>query len=37
VRARDGHITDKVGATNQLRALLNRHWPGATTIFARLD
>jgi transposase len=37
VRMRDDHVTAKVAATNQLRALLERHWPGATSIFARLD
>lgn len=37
VRMRDDHVTAKVAATNQLRALLERHWPGAVAIFARLD
>jgi hypothetical protein len=37
VRMRDDHVSAKVAATNQLRALLERHWPGATSIFARLD
>lgn len=37
VRARDDLVTAKVAATNQLRALLERHWPGATCVFARLD
>lgn len=37
VRMRDDHVAAKVAATNQLRALLERHWPGATTTFARLD
>lgn len=36
-RTRDDHVEAKVAATNQLRALLERHWPGATVIFARLD
>jgi len=36
-RLRDDHVEAKVAATNQLGALLGRHWPGATTIFARLD
>lgn len=36
-RLRDDHVEAKVAATNQLRALLERHWPGATTVFARLD
>lgn len=37
VRLRDDHVAARVAATNQLRALLERHWPGATAIFARLD
>lgn len=37
VRLRDDHVEAKVAATNQLAAILDRHWPGATTIFARLD
>lgn len=37
VRMRDDHMTAKVAATNQLRALLERHWPGAAVVFARLD
>ena len=36
-RMRDDHVEAKVAATNQLAALLARHWPGATSIFARLD
>lgn len=36
-RMRDDHVEAKVAATNQLAALLARHWPGATTIFGRLD
>ena len=36
-RLRDDHVEAKVAATNQLGALLGRHWPGAATIFARLD
>jgi transposase len=36
-RLRDDHVEAKVAATNQLSALLGRHWPGAATIFARLD
>jgi transposase len=36
-RLRDDHVEAKVAATNQLGALLARHWPGAATIFARLD
>jgi transposase len=37
VRMREDHVGAKVAATNQLRALLQRHWPGATRVFARLD
>lgn len=37
VRMRDDHVEAKVGATNQLRSLLERHWPGAAGIFARVD
>ena len=36
-RLRDDHVEARVAATNQLRALLERHWPGATRVFARLD
>lgn len=36
-RMRDDHVEAKVAATNQLSALLGRHWPGAKEIFARLD
>ncbi|MDQ3679315.1 MAG: IS110 family transposase [Actinomycetota bacterium] len=36
-RLRDDHVEAKVAATNQLASLLGRHWPGAATIFARLD
>ena len=36
-RLRDDHVEAKVAATNQLAALLGRHWPGAGKIFARLD
>ena len=36
-RLRDDHVEARVAATNQLGALLGRHWPGAGTIFARLD
>lgn len=36
-RTRDDLITAKVAVTNQLRALLERHWPGAACVFARLD
>lgn len=37
VRMREDHVGAKVAATNQLRSLLERHWPGAAGIFARLD
>lgn len=36
-RMRDDHVEAKVAATNQLAALLGRHWPGATAVFGRLD
>ncbi len=36
-RLRDDHVEARVAATNQLAALLGRHWPGAGKIFARLD
>lgn len=36
-RLRDDHVEAKVATTNQLTSLLGRHWPGAATIFARLD
>lgn len=36
-RTRDDHVEAKVVATNQLKALLDAHWPGAAAIFARLD
>lgn len=37
VRSRDDHVEAKVGAANQLRGLLERHWPGAVVVFARVD
>ena len=37
VRMRDDHVGAKVAATNQLRVLLERHWPGAEAVLARLD
>jgi transposase len=37
VRMRDDHVAARVAAANQLSALLARHWPGATAVFARLD
>lgn len=37
VRMREDHVEARVGATNQLRSLLERHWPGAVLVFARLD
>ena len=36
-RMRDDHVEAKVAATNQLSSLLDRHWPGARAVFARLD
>lgn len=37
VRMRADHVEAKVAATNQLRALLERHWPGAASVFGRID
>jgi transposase len=37
VRAREDDMGARVAATNQLRALLERHWPGAMDVFARID
>lgn len=37
VRMREDHVEARVGATNQLRSVLERHWPGAVAVFARLD
>ena len=37
VRMREDHLAARVAATNQLRALLQRHWPGAAEVFARVD
>jgi hypothetical protein len=37
VRMRDDHVAAKVSAMGQLAALLDRNWPGAKAIFARLD
>ncbi|MGH2530348.1 MAG: transposase [Actinomycetota bacterium] len=37
VRMRQDHLAARVGAANQLRALLERHWPGAAVVFARVD
>jgi transposase len=37
VRLRGDHVAAKVAATNQMRALLERHWPGAAAVFAHLD
>lgn len=36
-RLRDDHMAAKLAATNQLSALLDRHWPGANALFQRLD
>lgn len=36
-RARTDLVEAKVAAANQLAALLGRHWPGASAVFARLD
>lgn len=37
VRSRSDLVAAKVAATNQLRAVLDRHWPGAAHVFSRLD
>jgi hypothetical protein len=36
-RVRDDQVAAKVAATNQLAALLAASWPGAGTVFGRLD
>jgi transposase len=36
-RLRSDQVEAKVAATNQLRATLRRHWPGAAVLFRRLD
>jgi transposase len=37
VRGRDDLVAERVALTNQLRALLERFWPGAAAIFADVD
>lgn len=37
VRMRDDLVAERVGVTNQLRALLESFWPGAAEIFADVD
>jgi transposase len=37
VRGRDDLVVQRVALANQLRALLERVWPGAATIFAAID
>ena len=37
VRGRDDLVAQRVALANQLRALLERFWPGAATIFAEVD
>src|SRR5947207_11625565 len=37
VRGRDDLVAQRVAAANQLRALLERFWPGAVAIFADVD
>jgi transposase len=37
VRTRDDLVDLRVGATNQLAALLDAHWPGAKVIFADIE
>jgi len=37
VRTRDDLVAERVALANQLRALLDSFWPGAATIFAKVD
>jgi transposase len=37
VRGRDDLVAARVALANQLRALLDRYWPGAAAVFADLD
>ncbi len=37
VRSRDDLVAERVAVANQLRAMLESFWPGATTIFADID
>jgi transposase len=37
VRTRDDLVAERIGLANQLRALLDRFWPGAGAIFADID
>lgn len=37
VRSRDDLVAERVAVANQLRAMLESYWPGATTIFADID
>src|SRR6266446_6543278 len=37
VRGRDDLVAERVALANQLRALLDRFWPGAAAIFADVD
>src|SRR2546428_5785810 len=37
VRSRDDLVAERVALANQLRALLDRFWPGAAAIFADVD
>jgi transposase len=37
VRARDDLVTQRIALANQLRALLERFWPGAAAIFVDVD
>jgi transposase len=36
-RTRDDLVAERVALSNQLRALLDSFWPGATTVFADID
>jgi transposase len=37
VRTRDDLTAERIGLTNQLRVLLESFWPGAATIFPKID
>lgn len=37
VRCREDHVEARNAAADQLRGLLERHWPGAAALFARVD
>jgi transposase len=37
VRSRDDLVTQRIALANQLRALLDTYWPGATKLFSHID